>query len=118
MKKFHRLLERDIHLREAARCRLINGIHDKLNPRLNVRPLLLPEHNYRDRPVGEVLLIAHVLVRGYEHLEPGLFSCCQQFTVLEFVPALPKSRGHRMPFKIRPDWHWGCLIEKNPHFTA
>jgi hypothetical protein len=49
----------------------------------NMWPLLLAEDHNGDFSIREVLLITDVFVGGQEELEPGLFRCQQQFTVLE-----------------------------------
>jgi hypothetical protein len=77
--------------------------------------LLPAKHDYGDSSGGQVLLIFHILVGGEKYIETGSLRCRQQLAVLDFVPALLKRGGHRMPVEIGPDRYWSCLIEKDTH---
>jgi len=79
------------------------------------RPLLLAENHDCDFTVGEILLIAHVLISCQQQIESGLLRCCEQIAVSEFAPALLRRGAKAMALEIRTDRHRRCLIEKDPH---
>ena len=55
---------------------------------LNTRPLRRAQHHERDLTTGQVLLVAHVVVRRQQQIVPGPLSFGQRKSPLEeFVPA-------------------------------
>ena len=64
----------------------IDRFDDEVNVGLEARPLLATQNHDRDFSGREILLIAHVLVGGQEHVETGRFRGQQQ--LLEGVPTL------------------------------
>ena len=103
---------RDFNFSIAARQGVIYCCNHAFNIRPKRRPLRSANNHDGNSSAFEVLLVAHVFVRGYKNLEPRFFSDVQQFTIFERVPALLRGCPDIVTFKKRPDGYGRGLIER------
>jgi len=67
------LILRDVYLNIGAGRGRVHRRDNKLDMRPQFRPLLFPQQNDSYLAACKVLLIADVLVRRYQPIEPGCF---------------------------------------------
>jgi hypothetical protein len=79
----------------AALHEVHNG-SDLCGNRTQSRPMVARQYHYRQFAIREVLLVADVLVAGYQDFEPGLFGGFEKCSIFEVLPAQCASPGHIM----------------------
>jgi hypothetical protein len=72
----------------------VYGRNNSSNVMTQHRPLRVAEHNERNLPSRQVLLVPDVLVRSDDHREIRFLGSQQQRAVLKFVPTSLPSRFH------------------------
>ena len=82
------------------------------------RPVIRRQDHNRQFAIREVLLVADVLVAGYQDFKPSLFGCIEQCPIFETLPAQFAGPGHIMPLKRSGQRGWGISIEQDLHATA
>ena len=64
---------RNVDLNKATRHGGVDSVNNALNVRAELRPLLTAKNDDDDFPAHKVLLIAQILIRGQQNIEPGSF---------------------------------------------
>ena len=80
------LLARNFHFGIAAGCRRVYGRRNSFYVQSNKRPLRSAQDHKGYAAAYEVLLIAHVLVGGQKHVEPGPLRFGEQVAVGQRIP--------------------------------
>src|SRR5579863_9882086 len=108
-------LRRKVDLRVAAGCRGSDGFHNQGNVWPKTGPLLQAKNHNRNFAAHKVLLMAHVLVGGQQHIEATRFCGRKQFAILERVPPLLRRGSDLVSFEMGANRYWRRLIEQDPH---
>jgi hypothetical protein len=113
------LLERNLHLGEAARCRRVYCRNDLGNAGLDKCPASLSEHDDRNLAACKVLLIAEILVRRHQHFKACGFGLVQEVAIVQFFPPSGAGFRHRVVVdQIAGECARGAVVEKNQHLWA
>jgi len=95
----------------TAWYRSIHCIHHERNAIPKLWPLLLTEHDDRNLPARQILLISDVLVGRQEHVKTSRFCGTQQFPILKWLPTFLRGCANFMRLKVKADGNRHRLIE-------
>jgi len=79
--------ERNVHFGIAAGCGRVHRCRNSFHVQSDNRPLRSAQHHQSYAVARELLPIAHVLVGGKKHVEPGPLCCGQQVAVGQRIPS-------------------------------
>lgn len=106
---------RDGNLGVASGCSSFDRPDDGIDDTPQAGPAGGKEHDDRDVPVAQVLLMLEVRVRCDEHVIPLTVGRREQVTVAQRRPAFVKSGRYLMPRERFSQGHGRTLIEEDAH---
>ena len=105
----------EFSLRYSCRCRCVHGRRNSFCVQSNKRPLRSAQDHKGYAAACEVLLIAHVLVGGQKHVEPGPFCFGQQVAVGQRIPSSFFGLRNGVTRNEPGDATRGYGVKKNAH---
>ena len=108
-------LVRDVHFRVTARRGRVYHGCNPLDVEPHNRPLGCAQHHKGYSATCKVLLKAHVLVCGKQHIETRLFRFSQQVAVGERVPPSVFRLGDGVTLKKRGNAARRDVVKENEH---
>ena len=88
---------------------------DRRRMRSQAWPTRKWKHQDCDLPICEILLVAQILVRRYQHFKPLRFGNAKQLSIGQLCPAHLVNRLHLMSRQGSPQWERRALIEQDVH---